>query len=79
MWVVEYDFEGFGARDFHRILQRAGKTNVTEDYVRTWLEDTDGDPGYQVLTEEEIADEVLVGDSRDSEDDVDDEPLQKRQ
>ncbi|KAG7176854.1 Tigger transposable element-derived protein 7-like 52, partial [Homarus americanus] len=63
---VEYDFEGFEARDFHRILQR------------NWLEDTEGDPGYQVLTEKEIAFEVLVGDSRDSEDEEDDEPLPKK-
>ncbi|KAG7157955.1 Tigger transposable element-derived protein 7-like 24 [Homarus americanus] len=39
---------------------------------------TEGDPGYQVLTEEEIADEVLVGDSRDSEDEEDEEPLPKK-
>ncbi|KAG7158706.1 Tigger transposable element-derived protein 7-like 38, partial [Homarus americanus] len=75
---VEYDFEGFEARDFHRILQRAGKNYVTKDDIRNWLEDTEGDPGYQVLTEEEIADEVLVGDSRDSEDEEDDEPLPKK-
>ncbi|KAG7160293.1 Tigger transposable element-derived protein 7-like 40, partial [Homarus americanus] len=53
---VEYDFEGFEARDSHRILQRAGENDVTEDDIRNWLEDTEGDPGYQVLTEEEIAD-----------------------
>ncbi|KAG7158270.1 Tigger transposable element-derived protein 7-like 37 [Homarus americanus] len=75
---VEYDFEGFEARDFHRILKRAGENDVTEDDIRNWLEDTEGDPGYQVLTEEEIADEILVGDSRDSEDEEDDEPLPKK-
>ncbi|KAG7170856.1 Tigger transposable element-derived protein 7-like 3, partial [Homarus americanus] len=75
---VKYDFEGFEARDFHCILQRAGENDVTEDDIRNWLEDTEGDPGYQVLTEEEIADEVLVGDSRDSEDEEDDEPLPKK-
>ncbi|XP_042203529.1 tigger transposable element-derived protein 7-like [Homarus americanus] len=72
---VEYDFEGFEARDFHHILKRAGENDVTEDDIRNWLEDTEGDPGYQFLTEEEIADEVLVGDSRDSEDEEDEEPL----
>ncbi|KAG7169737.1 Tigger transposable element-derived protein 7-like 16, partial [Homarus americanus] len=75
---VEYDFDGFKARDFHRILQRAGENDVTEGDIRNWLEDTEGDPGYQVLTEEEIADEVLVGDSRDREDEEDDEPLPKK-
>ncbi|KAG7159730.1 Tigger transposable element-derived protein 7-like 2, partial [Homarus americanus] len=75
---VEYDFEGFEARDFHHILKRAGKNDVTEDDIRNWLEDTEGDPGYQLLTEEEIADEVLVGDSRDSEDEEDEEPLPKK-
>ncbi|KAG7155529.1 Tigger transposable element-derived protein 7-like 31, partial [Homarus americanus] len=75
---VEYDFEGFEARDFHHILKRAGENDITEDDIRNWLEDTEGDPGYQVLTEEEIADEVLVGDSRDSEDGEDEEPLPKK-
>ncbi|KAG7154717.1 Tigger transposable element-derived protein 7-like 9 [Homarus americanus] len=75
---VEYDFEGFEARDFHHILKRAGKNDVTEDDIRNWLEDTEGDPGYQVLTEEDIADEVLVRDSRDSEDEEDEEPLPKK-
>ncbi|KAG7166499.1 putative DDE superfamily endonuclease domain-containing protein 74 [Homarus americanus] len=55
-----------------------GENDVTEDNIRNWLEDTEGDPGYQVLTEEEIADEVLVGDSRDSVDEEDDEPLPKK-
>ncbi|KAG7155600.1 putative Jerky protein-like 46 [Homarus americanus] len=36
-----------------------------------------GDPGYQVLTEE-IADEVLVGDSSDSKDEEDEEPMPKK-
>ncbi|KAG7157467.1 Tigger transposable element-derived protein 7-like 19 [Homarus americanus] len=80
LYIVEvgYDFEGFEARDFHHILKRAGENDVTEDDIRNWLEDTEGDPGYQLLTEEEIADEVLVGDSRDSEDEEDKEPLPKK-
>ncbi|KAG7172019.1 Tigger transposable element-derived protein 7-like 15, partial [Homarus americanus] len=53
--------------------------NGDETGLYWWsLEDTEGGPGFQVLTEEEIADEVLVGDSRDSEDEEDDEPLPKK-
>ncbi|KAF2353176.1 DDE superfamily endonuclease domain [Trinorchestia longiramus] len=74
---VEYDFEGFEARDFHRILRRAGEGKVSKDDVRTWLDDTESDPGFQVMTEEEIAHDVLAGDNRDdsSDEGEDDEPL----
>ncbi|KAG7156962.1 Tigger transposable element-derived protein 7-like 63 [Homarus americanus] len=65
-------------KKFLHNVERVGENDVTEDDIRNWLEDTEGDPGYQVLTEEEIADEVLVGDSRDSEDEEDDEPLPKK-
>lgn len=68
---AEYDFEGLEVRDFHCILQRAGETEVTEDDVSTWLEDTEGDPGYKVLPEDEIVNEVLIGDNRDNSDDDD--------
>lgn len=72
---VDYDFEGLEATDFHRILQRAGERDVSEEDVRTWLEDTEGDSGYQIMTEELIADEVLVGDTSVTDDEEEDEPL----
>ncbi|XP_066965477.1 tigger transposable element-derived protein 7-like [Macrobrachium rosenbergii] len=67
---IEYDFEGFEAKDFHRILHRSSQTDVTEDDVQTWFEDTEGDPGYQMMTEE-ITDDVIAGGSRDDSDDDD--------
>ncbi|KAK3888190.1 hypothetical protein Pcinc_007721 [Petrolisthes cinctipes] len=66
------DFEGFAADDFHRQFVEAGE-NTTVDDINDWLECDEGDPGQQVLTEEQIAAEVLNPDEgNDSEDDDDD-------
>ncbi|KAK3892041.1 hypothetical protein Pcinc_004010 [Petrolisthes cinctipes] len=47
--------------------------NTTVDDINDWLECDEGDPGQQVLTEEQIAAEVLNPDEgNDSEDDDDD-------
>ncbi|XP_062854201.1 tigger transposable element-derived protein 7-like [Trichomycterus rosablanca] len=64
----ECDFLGFEPQDFHQVLLCAGEKDVTFEDVENWLEDNDADPGYQMLSTEEIADAVLtdkdaVGDS----------------
>ncbi|KAK3889625.1 hypothetical protein Pcinc_006390 [Petrolisthes cinctipes] len=68
-------FEGFEAKDFKKLLHKAGEKNVTEDDVRDWTEENESDPGYQVLSMDEIAAEVTEGDKEESSDD-DDEELQ---
>jgi hypothetical protein len=35
------------------VLRAAGKTETTQENIQNWLE-LDGDPGFQLLTEEEI-------------------------
>ena len=62
------DFVGFEADDFHQQFVRAGE-NTTVDDISNWLECDEGDPGQQVLTEEEIAAEVLHPDEGDGSED----------
>jgi hypothetical protein len=37
------------------VLRAAGETEITQENIQDWLELDEGDPGYQLLTEEEIA------------------------
>jgi hypothetical protein len=37
------------------VLRAAGQTESTQENVQDWLELDEGDPGFQLLTEEEIA------------------------
>ena len=63
---VEYDFEGFETNEFHCVFRRAGEEVSLED-VREWIEETEGDPGHHVMTDEEIAEDVLKGDTIEEE------------
>jgi hypothetical protein len=37
------------------VLRAAGETETTQENIRDWLQLDEGDPGFQLLTEEEIA------------------------
>jgi hypothetical protein len=37
------------------VLRAAGQTEATQENIQDWLELDEGDLGYQLLTEEEIA------------------------
>jgi hypothetical protein len=37
------------------VLRAAGKTETTQQNIQDWLELGEGDPAFQLLTEEEIA------------------------
>jgi hypothetical protein len=37
------------------VVRAAGKTETTQENIEDWLELDEGDPGFQLLTEEEIA------------------------
>ena len=63
---VEYDFEGFETNEFYRVCRRAGEEVSLED-VRERLSKTEGDPGHHVMTDEEIAEDVLKGDTIEEE------------
>lgn len=60
------DFEGFEATDFLTQLWAAGE-RVTEETVDNWLEIDEGDPGYQILTDEEIAASVTATEAQNDE------------
>ncbi|KAK3851778.1 hypothetical protein Pcinc_041599 [Petrolisthes cinctipes] len=69
------DFEGFEATDFMNQLLNAGE-RVTEETIDNWLESDEGDPGYQILTDEEITASVTATDEQlANEDDEEDEDL----
>jgi hypothetical protein len=36
------------------VLRAAGQTETTQENIQDWLELDEGDPGFQLLTEEEI-------------------------
>ena len=57
----DLDFAGFEPNCFHQTLLCAGGSEVSVKDVENWLEENDSDPGYQVLSTEEIAESVLAG------------------
>jgi hypothetical protein len=36
------------------VLRAAGETETTQENIKDWIELDEGDPGFQLLTEEEI-------------------------
>ena len=49
------------------MLNCGGESSVTVDDVEEWFDDNDADPGYQILSTEEIAEAVLGGESSEEE------------
>jgi hypothetical protein len=41
------------------VLRAAGKTETMQENIQVWLELAEGDPGFQLLTEEEIAEVIF--------------------
>jgi hypothetical protein len=46
---------GLEQEDFKTVLREAEETETTQENMQDWLELDEGDPGFQLLTEEEIA------------------------
>jgi hypothetical protein len=42
------------------VLRAAGGTETTQENIQDWLELDEGDPGFQLVTEEEIATVIFV-------------------
>jgi hypothetical protein len=40
-------------------LRAAGETETTQENIKDWLELDEGDPGFQLLTEEDIAATII--------------------
>ena len=58
------DFGGFEVQDFARMLASGGE-EIPREEVASWLEVDKGDPGYHMLSEQEIVDSVLHGEEKD--------------
>ena len=76
------DFEGFESghevKDFYELLRKAGE-DVTREDVQNWMDDSDTDPGYEVLTPDEIAAQVSQQDAdEEEEEDAEDEVPYKK-
>jgi hypothetical protein len=53
------DSEGLEHKDFQTVLRAAGETETKQENIQDWLELDEGGPGFQLLTEEEIAADVI--------------------
>jgi hypothetical protein len=42
------------------VLRATGDTETTQENIQDWLELDEGDPGFQLLTEEEIAAALII-------------------
>ena len=70
--VPVVDFTGFEVQDFARMFS-AGGEEVGNDDVQTWLEIDEGDPGHELLSEEEIVEAVLKPSEQEEEEEEDSE------
>jgi hypothetical protein len=68
----ENDFKGFETSNFNIIIKRAGDDNSESDTEQR-LDNDNGDPGYQTLSQEETAESVLQGKEEDNNVDQDDD------
>jgi hypothetical protein len=46
---------GIKQEDLQTVLREAGEAETMQENIQDWLELDEGDPGFQLLTEEEIA------------------------
>jgi hypothetical protein len=46
---------GFRNKTFQTVLRAAGETETMQKNIQDWFELNEGDPGFQLLTEEETA------------------------
>ena len=71
---AEINLEGIEVSDFSRIIEN-NVGRVAEEDVFEWLEADEGDPGYHIMTESEIADEVLIKESENESEDSEEESI----
>lgn len=70
---AELDLEGLEVTDYCRTIQNIGVEEAAEEDVLQWLEEDEGDPGYHIMTESEIADEVMTLEDEDGSGDNEEE------
>jgi hypothetical protein len=59
------------------VLRAAGETETTQENIQNWLELDEGDPGFQLLTVEEIAADVIKDSAMEEESDNELDELQE--
>ena len=62
---VTGDFTGFEVKDFKAVLHGSGESGPIDDDVEDWLVEDEGDPGYELLSNREITDSLLVEEEED--------------
>ena len=65
---TEVNFEGCQAEDFLSLLRRGGEVSTSIDDITDWLDELDLDPGYEVLSEADIAASVVVSEEEENSD-----------
>jgi hypothetical protein len=60
------------------MLRSAGETETSRGNIQDWLQLDEGDPGFQLLTEEEIAADVIKDSAMEEESDNELDELQLR-
>jgi hypothetical protein len=71
------DFEGLEQEAFQTVLRAAGETETMQENIQVWLELDEGDPGFQLLTAEEIAADVIKDSAMKEESDNEVDELQE--
>jgi hypothetical protein len=59
------------------VLRAAGETETTQANIQDWIELDEGDPGFQLLTEEEIAAHIIKDSAMEQESDNELDELQE--
>jgi hypothetical protein len=58
------------------VLRAAGENRTTQENIQDWLELNEGDPGFKILTEEEISADVIKDSDMEEESDNELDKLQ---
>jgi hypothetical protein len=70
------DFEGLEQEDFQTVLKATGETETMQENIQGLLELDEGDPGFQLLTEEDIFGDVIKDSAMKEESDKELDELQ---
>jgi hypothetical protein len=76
--MSHYDFGGLEQENIETVLRAAGETETMQESIQDWLELDEGDPGFQLLREEEIAAGVIKDFAMEDESDNELDELQLR-
>jgi hypothetical protein len=60
------------------VLRAAGETETTQENIQDWLQLDEGDPGFQLLTEEETAADVIKDSAVEELDELQESTIKKK-